>query len=95
MEAEVHNKKWLIFVMVMIFAKTSDASYQLGLKDAVDLAMEKNHLVRAAISESAAADAGIKSSRARYLPRVTFEERAALTNSGTRAFMMKLDQGRF
>ncbi|GAM09716.1 outer membrane protein OprM [Geobacter sp. OR-1] len=87
--------KSLMTIAFLSLAGTSSASETLGLKEAVTLALEKNHLIKAATSESAAARAGLNSSRARYLPRVTFKEEAVLTNSGTRAFMMKLDEGRF
>jgi outer membrane protein TolC len=87
--------KILIIIALLAFANASYAEEQLGLKEALSLALKKNLLVKASSYESAAGAAGVKSSRSRYLPRVIFEERAVLTNSGTRAFMMKLDQGRF
>jgi len=40
-------------------------------------------------------DAGVDAGRARYLPRLVLEEGGAYTNSPTRAFMMRLDEGRF
>jgi len=78
-----------------LIAGQAFAGDPLGLKEAVALALEKNHLIQAATYERAAAEAGVASSRSRYLPRITFEERAGVTDSGTRAFMMKLDEGRF
>lgn len=84
-----------IVSVLLLHPEFSRASERLELKEAVELALKNNHQLRAAVSESLAADAAVKSSRARYLPRVTFEERGALSDSATRSFMMKLDEGRF
>lgn len=59
------------------------------------MALEKNHLLKAAHGEKSAVDAGVDAGRARYLPRLVLEEGGAYTNSPTRAFMMRLDEGRF
>jgi len=59
------------------------------------MALEQNHLLKAAQSEKSAVDAGVDAGRARYLPRLVLEEGGAYTNSPTRAFMMRLDEGRF
>ena len=71
------------------------APTQLSLPEAVRQALAENHLLKAAGHEEQAAVAGVKSSRSRYLPRITMEEGAVLTNSPTRAFMLRLDEGRF
>ncbi len=84
-----------VIAVSLLLAGQAFAGDQLGLKAAVGLALEKNHMIQAATFERAAAEAGVASSRSRYLPHITFEERAGVTNSGTRAFMMKLDEGRF
>lgn len=67
----------------------------VDLKGAVAMALANNHLLKAAGHEKSAAEAGAAASRSRYFPRVALEESAALTNSPTRAFMMRLDEGRF
>lgn len=85
----------MALALFLLQVQNSYATEMIGLKEAVLMSLEKNHLVGAARSERAAAEAGAKSSRSAYLPRVTVEERAAFTNSGTNAFMMQLDQGRF
>ncbi len=83
------------FAAFLLLAGQASAGDPLELKEAVALALRNNHLIQAATFERTAAEAGVTSSRSRYLPRITFEGRAGVTNSGTRAFMMKLDQGRF
>jgi len=59
------------------------------------MALAENHLLKAAEFEKSATDAGVAGGRARYFPRLVLEEGAAYTNSPTRAFMMRLDEGRF
>jgi outer membrane protein TolC len=71
------------------------AGDSLGLKEAITLALEKNNLVKAALHEETAARREAAASRGRYLPRVFLEEAATASNSPTRVFMMKLDEGRF
>jgi len=85
----------ILLAVFMLMAVEAMAGEALGLREAVNLALEKNSLLLAAGSEQSAAEAGVTASRSRYLPRLFFEERAASTNSGTRAFMMRLDEGRF
>jgi len=67
----------------------------VSMNEAVALALANNHLLKGAALEKSAADAGVAAGQARYLPRVVLEEGAAYTNSPTRAFMMRLDEGRF
>lgn len=59
------------------------------------MALVKSHLVKVAEQEKSAVDFGVDAGRARYLPRLVLEEGAAYTNSPTKAFMMRLDEGRF
>lgn len=68
---------------------------RLSLKDAIRLALENNNRIKAAKYSSQAVQQGIESANSRYLPAVTFEETAAISNSPSSAFMMKLDEGRF
>jgi outer membrane protein TolC len=63
--------------------------------EAVAMALANNHLLKGAVQDKSAASAGVDAGRARYLPRLVLEEGAAYTNSPTRAFMMRLDEGRF
>lgn len=67
----------------------------VSLREAMVLALERNHLVSGAAYEKEAAEHGAAASRSRYLPRIVLDESFAASNSPTRVFMMKLDQGRF
>ncbi|HEX9022927.1 MAG TPA: TolC family protein, partial [Geobacteraceae bacterium] len=80
----------LLLVPATVFADTS-----LGLKEAINVALEKNNLLKAAAYEQKAAALGAAASRSRYLPHVFLDETASASNSPTRVFMMKLDEGRF
>lgn len=71
------------------------AESAVGLREALHLALERNHLVSGAAYEKEAAERGAAATRSRYLPRITVDESFAASNSPTRTFMMKLDQGRF
>ena len=64
------------------------------LREAIGQALERNPLLKAADLESAAAREGVAASRSRYLPRVLLESGATLSNTPSRVFMMKLDEGR-
>lgn len=90
--------KFIKLVMTVVagvlIAGAADAE-PVSLREAVNTALERNLLVQASRFEHEAAANRVSSSRSRYLPRIFFEERAAVTNSATRAFMMRLDEGRF
>ncbi len=88
-----------VFVLYTVFAllmpSTVLAGNPLGLKEAINLALEKNNLLKAAVYEQSAARRERAASRGRYLPRISLDETASASNAPTRVFMMKLDQGRF
>jgi outer membrane protein len=65
------------------------------LKEAINLALLNNNLVKAAVYERNAANFGVSASRSRWFPRIFLDETFTSTNSPTRVFMMKLDEGRF
>lgn len=85
----------LSWLMVMFPLGSYAESGRLGLGDSIRLALEKNHLLKAALYERKAAERSIAIGRGGYLPKVYLEETAAVSNSPTRTFMMKLDEGRF
>ena len=90
--------KSILAIAALLFLFPSALQAEEGtvsLKEAISLALLNNNLVRAAGYEREAADLGVSSSRSRWLPRVFLDENFASTNSPTRVFMMKLDQGRF
>ena len=95
-ECVVRSLFSLLFLVMLLFARSARAELvRVSLPEAVGQALRSSHLLRAALHEKTAAAAAVAAGRSRYLPRITLEESAALTNSPTRAFMMKLDQGRF
>lgn len=85
----------MLIVGCLLPAAAGGENRSLTMSEVVATALEKNHLLLAARQEKLAVDAGVDAGRARYLPRLSLEEGAAYTNSPTRAFMMRLDQGRF
>jgi len=85
----------LYTVLALLMPSTVLAGNPLGLKEAINLALEKNNLVKAAMHEETAARRETAASRGRYLPRLSLDETASASNAPTRVFMMKLDQGRF
>ena len=64
------------------------------MRDAINRALASNNLLKAAALEQGAAQEGVSVSRSRYLPRVYLESGAALTNTPSSVFMMKLDEAR-
>ncbi len=76
-------------------AAEAATAVKLTLKDAIGMALEKNHLVKAAGFGAGAAREGIDVATSRYYPSLFFEEALAASNSPTQTFMMKLDEGRF
>jgi outer membrane protein TolC len=82
--------------MITVCAGTAGAeTFQLGLKDAISMAVEKNNRVRAAGFTAESARQGIAIVTSRYYPSVSFDESFTISNSPTQTFMMKLDEGRF
>jgi len=68
---------------------------RLTLKEAINTALERNNLVKAAGFSAEAASQGIAIATSRYYPGIFLEESFAASNAPTQTFMMKLDQGRF
>ena len=86
----------LVLVAALLAPLTARAEVAaVTLRDAIRLALARNHLVVAAGSEYSASKAGAAASHSRYFPRVTLEETGMLTTSPTKAFMARLNEGRF
>ncbi len=81
----------LVFLPSVLYAENGT----VNLKEAIQLALRQNNLIKAAEYESTAARYGLAASRSRYFPRIYLDENFAASNSPTRVFMMKLDEGRF
>jgi outer membrane protein TolC len=87
----------LLALCIVTTAQTVTAAevQQLTLKDAVNAALEQNHLIKAAGFSADAARQGIAIATSRYYPGLFFEESFSASNAPTQTFMMKLDQGHF
>jgi outer membrane protein len=81
----------LVFCPAVLYAEEQAVS----VKEAIQLALERNNLLKAVAYQHAAAEHAVAISRSRYLPRLFLEESFTAGNVPTRVFMMKLDQGRF
>ncbi|HIJ81708.1 MAG TPA: TolC family protein, partial [Desulfuromonadales bacterium] len=88
-----------IFITLMMTLTCSGYAFadssRLGLKEAINMAISGNNQVRAAGFTAEAARQGAAAVASRYYPSVSFEESFNASNSPTRTFMMKLDEGRF
>ena len=89
--------KWNIALLLTGLLQLSP-SYVFGeavtLREAISRALHSNHLLKAASLERRAAEEGIAVSRSRFLPRVQLESGAVISNTPSKVFMMKLDEGR-
>ncbi|HEY6874060.1 MAG TPA: TolC family protein [Geobacteraceae bacterium] len=85
----------LAFAVVLVpgLARADDG--KVTLREAIKLALERNHLLKSAAFQRSAAARDISISRSRYFPRVRFDETLSASNSPTNVFMMKLNEGRF
>lgn len=68
---------------------------KLTLKEAVQIALEKNHDIRAMRNSMLAHKQDIGIARSFLLPQISFEERFTRTNNPPGVFMSKLNQERF
>ena len=85
----------LFILVVVLIGAPAFADQGVTISDAVQQALRNNNLLKAEQFALQAATAGQDAAKSRYLPRLTLEESFAASNSPTRTFMMKLDQGRF
>ena len=85
----------LLLLGAVLSATPASAGPAVTLSEAVRQALAQSNLLRAEQFALQAAAAGQEAAASRYLPRLTFEEAFTASNSPTRTFMMKLDQGRF
>ncbi len=87
---------YIIFFMLCIFSPDlATAKDTLTLKEAIEMAFENNHEIRAMRNSVIAEKENIGIARSYLLPRVTFEERFMRTDNPTYGFMAKLNQERF
>ena len=77
------------------FAQQSPAANPLTLQQAVQIALEKNPLRKAAIADTRATAAGVREARSFLMPRLSFSETATRGNDPVYVFGSKLRQQRF
>ena len=82
-----------VAVVTMAFAQNSAAP--LTLRDAANIALEKNPLRKAALADTKAAATGVREARSFLVPHVTFSEQATRGNDPVYVFGSKLRQQRF
>lgn len=81
----------LLFIVHPLFASEKG----ITLKEAIEMAIEGNHEIRAMKNSLLAEKENIGIARSYLLPKVTFEERFMRTDNPTYGFMSKLNQERF
>ncbi len=81
----------LLFIVHSLFASEKG----ITLKEAIEMAIEGNHEIRAMKNSLLAEKESIGIARSYLLPKVTFEERFMRTDNPTYGFMSKLNQERF
>lgn len=86
----------VLFALSLVFPAVLHAREgTVTVKEAITLALGRNNLLKAAEQQKSAAQHGVAASRSRFFPRLFLDENFSASNSPTRVFMMKLDQGRF
>jgi outer membrane protein TolC len=83
-----------IFFSCFLFPPTTTAE-PLSLSEAIHIALEDNHEIKALQSGVQAGKADVGIAMSYLLPGISLEERALRTNNPTYAFMAKLNQERF
>lgn len=92
------NVLHICYVLLLIFIVLSGyvfPSERVTLAEAIKIALEENHEIKAFKNSLLAQKEGVGIARSFLLPRISFEERAARTNNPPQVFMMKLNQQRF
>ena len=84
----------LLFMTAMPVISTA-AERQVTLSEAITIAMEDNHEIRATKSSLLAEKADIGIARGSLLPQIGVEQRVSRTNNPPGVFMSKLNQERF
>jgi len=85
----------ILLTMTAQTAISAPAERQVTLSQAIAIAMEENHEIRATKSSLLAQKADVGIARGPLLPQIGFEQRVARTNNPPGVFMSKLNQERF
>jgi outer membrane protein TolC len=83
----------IIFYLLPSYAYASEK--KISLSDAIKVALENNHEIKAFKNSVSAQKEDIGVARSFLLPKITFEERFLRTNNPTYSFMARLNQERF
>ncbi|MFN3478816.1 MAG: TolC family protein [Thermodesulfovibrionales bacterium] len=88
---------FVCFIMAfsVFTSEITAAEKSLTLKEAIEIAFENNHEIRAMKNSLLAEKENIGIARSYLLPKITFEERFMRTDNPTYGFMAKLNQERF
>ncbi|MCI0453766.1 MAG: TolC family protein [Candidatus Dadabacteria bacterium] len=90
--------KYLVKVLMFTFLLTGkgfNAELQLSLTDAMQIALENNHYIRAFKNSLSVQGDEVGIARSFLLPKITLEERFIRTDNPTSVFSIKLNQERF
>jgi outer membrane protein TolC len=86
---------YVFLLIFIVFPGYVFPSEKVTLTEAIKIAFEENHEIKAFRNSLLAQKEGVGIARSFLLPRLSFEERAARTNNPPQVFMMKLNQQRF
>ena len=85
----------MAFLLFIPALNGSGAERQVGLAEAITMALKDYHEMRAMKNSVFAQQEEVEVARSFLLPRLSFEERALRTNNPTLVFSSKLNEGRF
>ena len=85
----------MAFLLFIPALNGSGAERQVGLTEAITMALKDYHEMRAMKNSVFAQKEEVEVARSFLLPRLSFEERALRTNNPTLVFSSKLNEGRF
>lgn len=85
----------IVLLSCAAFGQVTPATTPITLKQAVEIALEKNPARKAALADTRVAAAGVKEAQSALFPRITFSETAMSGNDPVYAFGTRLRQQRF
>ncbi|MCK4829867.1 TolC family protein, partial [bacterium] len=88
-------KKIIIVIALLLLNSNAYAGTTLNLQEALGIALEQNHMLKAAEYGLDAKQKDINIARSYYMPSLSIEERYMRTDNPTYAFSSKLGQERF
>ncbi|BCS52552.1 TolC family protein [Geobacter sp. SVR] len=85
----------ILAIVLLIPGPANSESLKLSLRESIAMALGTSHRIKAASSGVQAAQQNAAAVESRYYPGIFLDENFIASDTPTRAFMMKLDQGRF